>query len=142
MLILPDLIRFGISMEKDLLGRLDQEIVKRGYPNRSEAIRDLIRNQLVEIDWSQEEEEVAGTITIIYNHHVRGLSDLLLEMQHDHHHMIISVMHVHLEHEHCLEVMVIKGMASEAKELAGRLIGVKGVKHGKLTITSTGKSLK
>jgi CopG family transcriptional regulator, nickel-responsive regulator len=141
-LILPDLIRFGISMEKDLLGRLDQEIVKRGYPNRSEAIRDLIRNQLVEIDWSQEEEEVAGTITIIYNHHVRGLSDLLLEMQHDHHHMIISVMHVHLEHEHCLEVMVIKGMASEAKELAGRLIGVKGVKHGKLTITSTGKSLK
>jgi CopG family transcriptional regulator, nickel-responsive regulator len=139
---LPDLIRFGISMEKDLLGRLDQEIVKRGYPNRSEAIRDLIRNQLVEIDWSQEEEEVAGTITIIYNHHVRGLSDLLLEMQHDHHHMIISVMHVHLEHEHCLEVMVIKGMASEAKELAGRLIGVKGVKHGKLTITSTGKSLK
>jgi CopG family transcriptional regulator, nickel-responsive regulator len=141
-LILPDLIRFGISMEKDLLGRLDQEIVKRGYPNRSEAIRDLIRNQLVEIDWSQEEEEVAGTITIIYNHHVRGLSDLLLEMQHHHHHMIISVMHVHLEHEHCLEVMVIKGMASEAKKLAGRLIGVKGVKHGKLTITSTGKSLK
>lgn len=139
---MPDLIRFGISMEKDLLGRLDQEIVKRGFPNRSEAIRDLIRNQLVEIDWSQEEEEVAGTITIIYNHHVRGLSDLLLEMQHDHHHMIISVMHVHLEHEHCLEVMVIKGMASEAKELAGRLIGVKGVKHGKLTITSTGKSLK
>ena len=139
---MPDLIRFGISMEKDLLSRLDQEIVKRGYPNRSEAIRDLIRNQLVEIEWSQEEEEVAGTITIIYNHHVRGLSDLLLEMQHDHHHMIISVMHVHLEHEHCLEVMVIKGMASEAKELAGRLIGVKGVKHGKLTITSTGKSLK
>jgi CopG family transcriptional regulator, nickel-responsive regulator len=139
---MPDLIRFGISMEKDLLGRLDQEIVKRGYPNRSEAIRDLIRNQLVEIDWSQEEEEVAGTITIIYNHHVRGLSDLLLEMQHDHHHMIVSVMHVHLEHEHCLEVMVIKGMASEAKELAGRLIGVKGVKHGKLTITSTGKRLK
>ena len=139
---MPDLIRFGISMEKDLLSRLDQEIVKRGYPNRSEAIRDLIRNQLVEIEWSQEEEEVAGTITIIYNHHVRGLNDLLLEMQHDHHHMIISVMHVHLEHEHCLEVMVIKGMASEAKELAGRLIGVKGVKHGKLTITSTGKSLK
>ncbi len=135
------LIRFGISMEKDLLGRLDQEIVKRGYPNRSEAIRDLIRNQLVEIDWSREEEEVAGTITLIYDHHVRGLSDLLLEMQHRHHEMIISVMHVHLEHDHCLEVMVVKGRASEARELAGRLIGVKGVKHGKLTITSTGKRL-
>lgn len=135
------LIRFGISMEKELLERLDQEIVKRGYPNRSEAIRDLIRNQLVELDWSQDEEEVAGTITIIYNHHIRGLSDLLLELQHDHHDMIISVMHVHLEHDHCLEVMVIKGPAAEAKELSGRLIGVKGVKHGKLTITSTGKRL-
>lgn len=138
---MPGLIRFGISMEKELLERLDREIVKRGYPNRSEAIRDLIRNQLVELDWSNDDEEVAGTITIIYNHHVRGLSDLLLELQHDHHEMIISVMHVHLEHDHCLEVMVIKGRTTEAKELAGRLIGVKGVKHGKLTITSTGKGL-
>ncbi len=138
---MPGLIRFGISMEKDLLDRLDREIVKRGYPNRSEAIRDLIRNQLVEIDWSRGEEEVAGTITLIYDHHVRGLSDLLLEMQHRHHEMIVSVMHVHLEHDHCLEVMVVKGRASEARELAGHLIGVKGVKHGKLTITSTGKKL-
>ncbi len=138
---MPGLIRFGISMDKDLLERLDHEIVKKGYPNRSEAIRDLIRNQLVELDWSQDEEEVAGTITIIYNHHVKGLSDLLLELQHEHHDMIISVMHVHLEHDHCLEVMVIKGPASQARELAGRLIGVKGVKHGKLTITSTGKGL-
>lgn len=135
------LIRFGISMERELLARLDQEIVKRGYPNRSEAIRDLIRNQLVELDWSQDDEEVAGTITIIYDHHVKGLSDILLEMQHDHHEMIVSVMHVHLEHDNCLEVMVIKGKASEARDLAGRLIGVKGVKHGKLTISSTGKGL-
>lgn len=138
---MPGLIRFGISMEKELLERLDEEIVKRGYPNRSEAIRDLIRNQLVELDWSQDDEEVAGTITLIYNHHVRGLSDLLLELQHQHHRMIVSVMHVHLEHDHCLEVMVLKGRASEAKELSSRLIGVKGVKHGKLTITSTGEKL-
>jgi len=138
---LSELIRFGISMERDLLDRLDQEIVKRGYPNRSEAIRDLVRAQLVELEWSQEDEEVAGTVTIIYNHHVRGLSDILLELQHEHHEMIISVMHVHLEHDNCLEVMVIKGKAAEARELAGRLIGVKGVKHGKLTITSTGKRL-
>ncbi len=138
---MSELIRFGISMEKDLLARLDQEIVKHGYPNRSEAIRNLVRAQLVEVEWSQEDEEVAGTVTIIYNHHVRGLSDMLLELQHEHHEMIISVMHVHLEHDHCLEVMVIKGKASEARELAGRLIGVKGVKHGKLTITSTGKRL-
>ncbi len=139
---LSGLIRFGISMEKELLQRLDQEIVKRGYPNRSEAIRNLIRNQLVEIDWSRGDEEVAGTITIIYNHHVKGLSDLLLELQHRHHGMIVSVMHVHLEHEHCLEVMVIKGKAAEARDLADRLIGVKGVKHGKLTISSTGAGLK
>ncbi len=138
---MSELIRFGISMERDLLARLDQEIVKHGYPNRSEAIRDLVRAQLVELEWSQEDEEVAGTVTIIYNHHVRGLSDMLLELQHEHHEMIISVMHVHLEHDHCLEVMVIKGKASEARDLAGKLIGVKGVKHGKLTITSTGKRL-
>lgn len=138
---MADLIRFGISMEKELLARLDQEIVASKYANRSEAIRDLIRNQLVELDWSQDEEEVAGTITLIYNHHVRGLSDLLLEMQHQHHAMIISVMHVHLEHDHCLEVMVVRGKASEAKAVAGRLISVKGVKHGKLTITSTGTRL-
>ncbi|OPL14788.1 MAG: nickel-responsive regulator [Firmicutes bacterium ML8_F2] len=138
---MSELIRFGISMDKKLLERLDKEIVMRGYPNRSEAIRDLIRNQLVELDWSHEEEEVAGTITIIYNHHIRGLSDLLLELQHQHHAMIISVMHVHLEHDNCLEVMVIRGKAAEARELAGRLIGVKGVKHGKLTITSTGTKL-
>lgn len=139
---MSELIRFGISMNKELLERLDREIVKRGYPNRSEAIRDLIRNSLVELDWSRDDEEVAGTITIIYNHHVRGLSDLLLDLQHQHHGMIVSVMHVHLEHDHCLEVMVIKGRAAEARELAGQLIGVKGVKHGKLTITSTGKRLK
>ncbi len=138
---MPGLVRFGISMDKDLLERLDQEIVKKGYPNRSEAIRDLVRAQLVEMDWSREDEEVAGTVTIIYDHHVRGLSDLLLELQHEHHDMIISVMHVHLEHDHCLEVMVVKGRAKEARDLAGRLIGVKGVKHGKLTITSTGKRL-
>ncbi len=138
---MSELIRFGISMDKDLLGRLDQEIVKRGYPNRSEAIRDLVRSQLVELEWSQEDEEVAGTVTIIYDHHVRGLSDMLLELQHAHHEMILSVMHVHLEHDNCLEVMVVKGKASEARELAGRLIGVKGVKHGKLTISSTGKRL-
>lgn len=128
-------------MDKELLDRLDCEIVKRGYPNRSEAIRDLIRNQLVEIDWSKDEEEVAGTITLIYNHHVRGLSENLLQLQHRHHDLIISVMHVHLEHEHCLEVMVIKGPVWQARDLAARIIGVKGVKHGKLTISSTGKSL-
>jgi len=128
-------------MDEELLKRFDDEVVSRGYINRSEAIRDLIRNQLVELDWSKEGEEVAGTITLIYDHHVRGLNDLLLELQHRFHNLIISTMHVHLDHHHCLEVLVIKGPAREAREVAGQLLGVKGVKHGKLSVTSTGKRL-
>ena len=136
------LVRFGISIDQDLLERFDREIVSGGYTNRSEAIRDLIRNHLVESDWSGEDVEVAGTITLVYDHHVRGLSDLLLEVQHRYHNLILSVMHVHLTHNNCLEVLVVKGPASTAREVAGRLLGVKGVKHGKLTITSTGERLK
>ncbi|MEW5783578.1 MAG: nickel-responsive transcriptional regulator NikR [Bacillota bacterium] len=137
---MSELVRFGISIDQDLLERFDREVVK-GYVNRSEAIRDLIRNQLVEMDWSGEDEEVAGTITLVYDHHVRGLNSLLLEVQHRYHSMIISVMHVHLSHNHCLEVMVLKGRAKEAREAAGCLLGVKGVIHGKLTITATGERL-
>ena len=136
------LVRFGISIDQDLLARFDREIISGGYTNRSEAIRDLIRNHLVESEWSGEDVEVAGTITLVYDHHVRGLSDLLLEVQHRYHNLILSVMHVHLTHNNCLEVLVIKGPAGTAKEVAGRLLGVKGVKHGKLTITSTGERLK
>ena len=136
-----ELVRFGISIDRDLLERFDREVVSKGSVNRSEAIRDLIRNQLVEQDWSSDEAEVAGTITLVYDHHVRGLNDLLLEMQHRHHNLIISVMHVHLNHDHCLEVMVVKGKAKEAREVANCLLGVKGVKHGKLVITATGESL-
>ncbi len=135
------LIRFGVSIDEDLLERFDREVVLRGYANRSEAIRDLIRNQLVESDWSGEDEEVAGTITLVYKHHVRGLNDLLLDLQHRYHDLILSVMHVHLSHDRCLEVLVIKGRAAEAREVAARLLGVKGVIHGKLTATSAGDNL-
>ena len=138
---MSDLVRFGISIDQDLLERFDREVVNRGYVNRSEAIRDLIRNQLVELDWSSEDEEVAGTITLVYDHHVRGLNNLLLEVQHRYHNLIISVMHVHLNHDHCLEVMVVKGKAKEAREAASCLLGVKGVKHGKLVATATGERL-
>lgn len=136
------LVRFGISINEDLLARFDNEVVNKGYANRSEAIRDLIRNQLVELDWIQGEDEVAGTITLVFNHHTRGLSDLLIEMQHDYHELILSTMHVHLDEHNCLEVLVVKGKSSEAQDVASRLIGVKGVLHGKLTVTSTGKKLK
>ncbi|RJX29245.1 MAG: nickel-responsive transcriptional regulator NikR [Dethiobacter sp.] len=138
---MSDLIRFGVSINESLLESFDRLIVQKGYHNRSEAIRDLIRNQLVEMEWGKEDEEVAGTVTLIYDHHVRGLSDLLLELQHNYHHLILSTMHMHLDHHNCLEVLAVKGMAREVRQIAERLISVKGVKHGRLTITSTGKNL-
>ncbi|HAA35142.1 MAG TPA: nickel-responsive transcriptional regulator NikR [Firmicutes bacterium] len=138
---MSELIRFGVSISESLLEAFDRLIVKKGYNNRSEAIRDLIRNQMVEMAWEKEDEEVAGTVTLIYDHHVRGLSDLLLELQHNYHHLILSTMHMHLDHHNCLEVLAVKGMAREVRQVAEKLISVKGVKHGKLTITSTGKNL-
>ncbi|RQD76738.1 MAG: nickel-responsive transcriptional regulator NikR [Candidatus Syntrophonatronum acetioxidans] len=135
------LVRFGISMNEQLLEKFDRLIVQKGYNNRSEAIRDLIRSQLVELEWADENQEVAGTITLVYDHHVKGLSDLLTDLQHDYHDLILSTMHVHLDHFNCLEVLVIQGKAGDAKKVAERLISIKGVKHGKLSITSTGKNL-
>lgn len=136
------LVRFGISINQGLLERFDRLIGAKGYANRSEAIRDLIRDKLVEEDWADgEDAEVAGTITLVYDHHVRGLSELLLDLQHHYYHLIVSTMHVHLAHDRCLEVLLIKGPASKAREVAGLLLGVKGVKHGKLTMTTTGQEL-
>ena len=135
------LIRFGISMNEQLLEKFDRQIVKKGYNNRSEAVRDLIRNQLVQLEWENEDQEVAGTVTLVYDHHVRGLTNVLTEIQHDFHNLALSTMHVHLDHYNCLEVLVVKGKASEARKLAEKLISIKGVKHGQLSITSTGKNL-
>ncbi len=135
------LTRFGISMSESLLQQFDKMINRKGYKNRSEAIRDLIRNELVEESWQSEDEEVAGTITLVFDHHVKGLSSLLTELQHDYHQLILTTTHVHLDHNNCLEVLVVKGRAGDAKSVAEKLVSVKGVKHGRLTITSTGKSL-
>ncbi|NLA26554.1 MAG: nickel-responsive transcriptional regulator NikR [Firmicutes bacterium] len=136
------LIRFGVSMDRELLESFDREIVLKGYANRSEAIRDLIRNELVGTEWSDDDAEVAGTITLVYDHHVRGLNDLLLELQHRYVDLIVSTMHVHLAHDRCLEVLLIKGQAGEAKDIANQLLSIKGVIHGRLTATSTGEKLK
>lgn len=139
---MTELVRFGVSMNGELLKQFDKKIVARGYVNRSEAVRDLIRNRLVEVEWEDEEQEVTGTFTLVYDHHVRGLSNLLTELQHNWHDLILVTTHVHLDHHNCLEVLVLKGPAGKAREVADRLVGVKGVKHGQLTITSTGQSLK
>lgn len=134
------LARFGVSLEERLLESFDQAIAKKGYIKRSEAIRDLIRAFLVEQEW-EEGEETVGTVTIVYDHSLRELPDALIEFQHSHFTSIISTLHVHLDQHNCLEVAVIKGKSSEIREIADRLIGMKGVKHGKLCMATTGRAI-
>jgi CopG family nickel-responsive transcriptional regulator len=134
-------VRFGISLDEKLLSNFDQLIEQKSYMNRSEAIRDLIRASLVEERLGAEDQEAVGTVTIVYNHHVRDLSDKLTEHQHSHHDQIISSLHVHLDAHNCLEVLIIRGVVKEIKQIANELIGVKGVKHGKLVLTTTAEDL-
>jgi CopG family nickel-responsive transcriptional regulator len=139
---MTDLARFGISIDPLLLEKFDGLIGRKGYVNRSEAIRDLIRNTLVEDTWQTGDKETVGTVTLVYDHHTRELSDKLTEQQHIHHEAIVSTLHVHLDAHHCLEVVVVRGAANDVKRLADELIGTKGVKHGKLVTTTTGEGLK
>ena len=120
---------------------IDRLIAAKGYKTRSEAIRDLIRDTLVAEEWESSKVETVGTITIVYSHDTRELADTLTDLQHHYHTAIISTMHIHLDAHNCLEVLVVKGRGSEIKKIADRLIGTRGVKHGKLTVTSTGRGL-
>ncbi|NIO03884.1 MAG: nickel-responsive transcriptional regulator NikR [Proteobacteria bacterium] len=138
---MSELVRFGISMDSRLLRSFDQMIAKKGYSSRSEAIRDLVRDRLVDASWKEEKKEVVGTITLVYNHEIRELNDRLIEIQHQFHDRIISSLHVHLDQHNCLEVLVVKGKGKDVTRIGERLIGVKGVKHGKLLTTTTGKEL-
>jgi len=135
------LVRFGVSMDENLLQRFDTLISRKGYANRSEAMRDLIREHLVEEEWREKGREMIGTITMVYNHHTRGLSDSLTDLQHHFHDLVISTMHLHLDEDNCLEVLVVKGKVNKIKSIADKLISTRGVKHGKLTMTTTGKEL-
>lgn len=134
-------VRFGISIDDKLLDNFDRLIETKGYVNRSEAVRDLIRSALVELTWDAGEEETVGTVTLVYDHHVHDLADKLTEQQHAHHQEIVSALHVHLDAHNCLEVLVVRGKARLVKQIADTLIGVKGVKHGKLVMTTTGHQL-
>ena len=138
---MSELSRIGVAIDAMLLKKFDRLIKSRGYTNRSEAFRDLIRDKLVEEQWERPESNVVGTVTLVYDHHVRLLNEKLTDMQHSHFHHILSTMHVHLDHDNCLEVLVVKGKASAVKKIADALISTKGVKHGRLTITSTGAEL-
>ncbi len=135
-----NIVRFSASLEAELLNQFEKASHRRGYSNRSEALRDLIRDSLVRDEW-EGDQEIVGTVTLVYDHHTRELSDHLTHIQHDHHDIILSAMHVHLDHDNCLEVVAVKGRASVVQRIADSLVGTRGVKHGRLTATTTGKKL-
>ena len=135
---MKEITRFGISINTALLDTFDKQITRSGYSNRSEAIRDLVRERLVREEWEEGNEETVGTITLIFDHHKRYLQEELTEHQHKHHDLVLSSMHVHLDHDNCLEVLAVKGPASDLRNLADSLISLKGVKHGKLVMTYGG----
>jgi len=137
---MTELIRFGISLEKELSKKFDKRINRKGYTNRSEAIRDLIRQDLVTQAW-QGEGEIAGAITLIYDHHKRELMNKITDIQHDFQKVIISAQHIHLDHDNCLEIVAVKGDPKEVLKLTNMLKAVKGVKHGTLSMSATGKNL-
>jgi CopG family nickel-responsive transcriptional regulator len=134
-------IRFGTSLPQKLLSRFDRLTARRGYANRSEAIRDLIRAYLVEGQWESGEKETVGTVTLVYDHEKRDLGNVLTGLQHRHTDSVISVLHVHLDTHNCLEVVVIKGTPRKIRRISDKLISTKGVKYGKLTAATIGEDL-
>ncbi len=138
---MSQLTRFGVSLEATLLAQFDRVCARKSYTNRSEAIRDLIRESLVREQWKLGTEEVVGTLTLVYNHDVHELADKLTDLQHAHYQHIVSTLHVHLDPHHCLEVLVLRGKAKDLKGIADRLIGTRGVRHGTFSATTEGRAL-
>jgi CopG family nickel-responsive transcriptional regulator len=135
------IVRFGVSLADELLAAFDTLISGKGYASRSEAIRDLIRDYLAEEAWSAGKGQAVGTVTLVYDHHTTDLQEKLTAIQHDEADVVVSTLHVHLDHHHCLEVLVVRGRADNIRSLADRLIGARGVKHGKLTLVAAGEEL-
>ena len=134
-------VRFTVSVPQTLAKQLDRMTREKGYDNRSLAVADMIRNQLVEHHQNYGNRDIAGTITLVYDHHKQHVQAALTDIQHDHHDVIISTLHVHLDHDNCLEVLAVRGKAGTIKKISDELIAAKGVKHGKLTVTTSGKDL-
>lgn len=137
---MSNLVRFGVSLEEGLLKQFDGLIRRNGYTNRSEAIRDLIRNELVDREW-QMEEVVVGVVMIVYNHHQRELQPKITDLQHHYGSQIISSQHIHLDRHNCLEVVIVRGRAGVIRELAGRLKAIRGIKHCSLSMSTTAKGI-
>ena len=129
--------RFGVSIEPDLLKKFDKIIKKEGYTNRSEAIRDLVRKNLIREENKDPNAESIGTLTMIYDHHTGNLTNKLLDLQHDHTKEILSTTHIHIDHNNCLEVLVLKGKTGKIQKLADNIKSLKGIKHGELVITKS-----
>ncbi len=129
------LSRIGIALDSDLLKRFDYYISQRGYTNRSEAFRDLIRDRLVTEQTAAPHATVVGTVTLIYDHHASGLPEKLMELQHENHELVVSTSHAHLDYDSCLEVLMVHGRSAKVEHFADRLIGLKGVQHGRLVMT-------
>jgi CopG family transcriptional regulator, nickel-responsive regulator len=137
---MSELVRFGVSLEKTLLEKFDKFIKEKNYTNRSEALRDLIRQELIKKEWLQG-ADVAGTITLIYDHHKRDLQNKLTDIQHDYQKLIISTQHIHLDHDNCLEIVATRGNPADLQKLADSIKAIKGVKHGTLSMSSVGKDI-
>ncbi|HSW44741.1 MAG TPA: nickel-responsive transcriptional regulator NikR [Phycisphaerae bacterium] len=138
---MSELVRLSLSLEKPLFDRLEKLVARSGYTNRSEFVRDLIRAQLVKQEWDAN-AEVLGTITLVYDHHRRRLGEKLTDLQHEHHHAILAVTHVHLTHDLCGEAILVRAKARHIRELADALRRQKGVLHAELSMASTGRTLR
>jgi CopG family transcriptional regulator, nickel-responsive regulator len=134
--MMKKLVRFGVSMENDLLHEFDHLITRKGYTNRSEAVRDIVREKLVEENTQNPTGFVYGALVFLYDHHKRELEKSLSNLQHDYFENIISTSHVHVDHDHCMEVVLLKGKVQTLKAIAEKILSFKGVKHGKLTLTA------
>ena len=132
--------RFGVSLEEELLDQLDRFVRENNFANRSQGIRNLIRERLVAKEWT-EGKEVAGAITLVYNHHKRELLETITHMQHHFLPLIISTQHIHLDGDNCLEIVAVKGKSEEVKKLFRKMKGIKGIKHSSLAVTTTGKKM-
>lgn len=135
-------IRFGVSLDSELLEKFDALCDERSYQTRSEAIRDLIRNMLIQKEWENVEGDTAGTLSLVYDHHQSDLAQKLTELQHDYLDIIVASLHVHLDHSNCMEILILRGIGERLRILSQKLTSTKGVKHGRLTLTTTGKNLK
>jgi CopG family nickel-responsive transcriptional regulator len=133
--------RFGVSLEESLLEKFDPLIERLGYKSRSEAIRDLIRDRLVVEEWAVGSQKTIGVLSLVYNHDVRELSEALNRIQHQHLELVVSSTHIHIDHHNCLEVVILRGASKKIKKVADELLSCRGVKHGKLSMTTTGTQI-